>query len=365
MLKGEIQPRHEVIKGVSLYSFPVGYPPALCYPIPNPGDEYALVKLLAKEYDVDLVHIYQPEFLTSVIACLACRSLGTPYMITVNDLPGVSWFYGRALVDLVGHLYTIGAGMQIIRGANHVLTYSSQVRELLTRWGIDKSRVTWLPEGVDATLFRPDPETRDKIRNQLGFMPSDRVIVYTGRLVPVKGLDVLLAATKDVMRSEPSVRLLIIGDGPLRGLCMKMAKQFSNNIFYLGLRPHRDMPALLSASDAFVLPSRGEGISSSLLEASAAGLPVVATYVGANKDIVTSQTGILVPPGDRERLTRAIAYLVSNPEMAKRLGKNGRERVKRCFSWHSVVTKYENLCRLLVDNNPLEWTTRGGDPRDC
>jgi len=106
--------------------------------------------------------------------------------------------------------------------------------------------------------------------------------------------------------------------------------------------------SLLSASDIFVLPSLGEGISSSLLEASASGLAVIATSVGGNRDIVTKETGILVPPGDAKSLAKAIESLASDPQRGCALGRRGFERVKTLFDWNYIVKRYENICHTVV-----------------
>jgi len=170
------------------------------------------------------------------------------------------------------------------------------------------------------------------------------VIGTVCRLVePKKGLAVLLQAMAG-LRDRAVAQLLIVGEGPafpaLRALSVRLG--LSDRVVFAGVR--RDIAGLLPLMDVFVLPSLYEGFGIALVEAMAAGRPVVATAVGGIPEVVVQgETGLLVPPGDPGALGDAIAHLVNHPEQARLMGARGRERACDRFSIESAVTRHENL----------------------
>jgi glycosyltransferase involved in cell wall biosynthesis len=169
-------------------------------------------------------------------------------------------------------------------------------------------------------------------------------ITCVARLSPEKGVDTLIRAAALAVRQNPLLRFQIAGDG----ICRPMLQQL---IAELGLTRHvdllgqvRDIKTLLDRASLFVLPSRSEGISLTLLEAMARGLPVVATHVGGNSEVVIpGETGLLVPPEDAEALTVALLQLQRQPEEAWAMGRAGRRRVECYFDIRRMVAAYEAL----------------------
>ena len=172
-------------------------------------------------------------------------------------------------------------------------------------------------------------------------------MLWAGRLDPVKGLLVLINAFGDVA-SQTSAHLLLAGDGPLR---LKLAKQIAR--LNLGARvhllgPRTDVPGLLKIATVFVFPSRTEGLPNALLEAMAAGCPIIATDVPGCRDLIThDRTGLLVPYGDTSRLADGIRHLIRDTVMAKRLAEDASQVVNR--DWHldsthrSYAALYEEI----------------------
>jgi glycosyltransferase involved in cell wall biosynthesis len=168
--------------------------------------------------------------------------------------------------------------------------------------------------------------------------------VLVARLVPEKDLPTLLQAVALLVQREPSFRLQVAGDGP----CLQETQQ---TVQRLGLGDHvqllgerRDVPSILRRASLFVLPSRTEGISLTLLEAMASGLPVVATRVGGNAEVIDDgRTGWLVPAGDARQLADAIGRLWRNPDEARQFGQAGRRRVEDYFDVDLMVGQYEEL----------------------
>ncbi len=169
-------------------------------------------------------------------------------------------------------------------------------------------------------------------------------VVTVARLSPEKNIANLLRAAAQVRDVDPAFRLEIAGDGPCRDDLIKQSRE-------LGLEPDvrflgevGDVPALLARASLFVLPSKSEGISLTLLEAMACGVPVVATRVGGNPEVVVEgETGLLVPSDDAAALARAILDARKSPDRAIAMGRAGRKRVEESFEVRDMVAKYERL----------------------
>jgi sugar transferase (PEP-CTERM/EpsH1 system associated) len=214
----------------------------------------------------------------------------------------------------------------------------------LRRWLIEQvripaSKVITIHNGVDVMRFTG--AGRDATRAELGFGPSDVVVGTVGRLDPVKGQAHLVHAFAGVARRHPESRLVITGDGPLRAEleCLVDALGLRDRTRMLGERG--DVPAILAALDVFVLPSVAEGISNTLLEAMATGLPVVATRVGGNPELIqTETTGLLVPARQPAPLAAAIARYVDDSHLRQLDGKNARQRAVERFSLVRMADNY-------------------------
>jgi glycosyltransferase involved in cell wall biosynthesis len=154
----------------------------------------------------------------------------------------------------------------------------------------------------------------------------------------------LIRAFAMVRRSHPAALLVLAGDGPCRAELERLATDtgLAEHVKFLGTRD--DVPAVMSAFDVFALPSIAEGISNTLLEAMASGLPVVATRIGGNPEIVAERVcGTLVPRQDPEALAAAISEYLEDPETRRRHGAGSRERAVRHFSLERMIEGYRNL----------------------
>jgi glycosyltransferase involved in cell wall biosynthesis len=215
----------------------------------------------------------------------------------------------------------------------------------------DAKRCQAIPNGVDTTLFRPaDPEQRHAMRAALGFANGDVLFGCVASFSPVKRHVDLLDAFADVVRAHPNAQLLLVGQGPLRGdvEAQITALKLSANVSLLGARG--DVDQILPALDAFVLASNTEGLSNAILEAQACGLPVVATSVGGNPDLVhAGSTGWLVPAETPTELSRALREVVEHPQTARDFGANARAHVQRDHSVDAMAASYERLYRELAD----------------
>ncbi len=227
------------------------------------------------------------------------------------------------------------------RLTNVIVANSEAVRQdTICQEGVDPSRVRVVKNGIDASPYGlpSDPALRDS----LGVSPSARVIGVVANLIHYKGHRFLLEAVQEIHRRGLDVRCLLVGDGPCRADLERLVKNLGleKDVVFLGSR--QDVPRLLALMDLVVLPSLEEGFPNAILEAMAAGKPVVATRVGGTPEaVVHEETGLLILPGDPRALADAILRLLEDPPLAEKMGKAGRARVVSMFSVDKMVTQME------------------------
>jgi glycosyltransferase involved in cell wall biosynthesis len=218
-------------------------------------------------------------------------------------------------------------------------------------------KIVSIPNGIDTSRFQPNPTVRQAVREQLGCAPEAFVWLTVGRLEPVKNHLELLRAFREVAAGHPHARLLIAGQGPLQAAIEQRIVELglADRVRLLGLR--RDIPDLLNAADAFVLPSLWEGMPLTLLEASATALPIVATDVGGNAEVVLEgETGYLVPVKDTEALAQAMLRVMNLSEADRSaIGQAGRAHVVQNFDLERVVDRWEALYRELLQQKGIAW----------
>lgn len=214
---------------------------------------------------------------------------------------------------------------------------------------VPRHKIRYIPNGVDTERFKPNLEDRLKVRKELGV--DGFVWLAVGRFDPQKDYPNMLQAFARVVHKHSNTILLIAGDGPLRETMENMAQELGaeKHVKFLGIR--RDIPQLMNAADAYVMSSSWEGMPMVLLEASATGLPIVATDVGGNREVVLDGiTGFLVPPRNPEALAEAVLRMMDLPEEKRReMGKAARKHVEDNFSLDRIVDMWEALYKELLE----------------
>ena len=206
-------------------------------------------------------------------------------------------------------------------------------------------RIRWIPNGVDVKRFEPSLATRTAVRTAL-HVADAFVFLAVGRLERAKGFDVLLQALSLVCTQNDNTVVLIVGDGSQRTKLDAQASSLGLDggiVRFLGVR--NDVPDLMAAADALVLPSRWEGLPMVLLEAASAGLPIVATDVGGNAEVVVDEkTGFLVPPDDGEALGRAMVYVATlMADQRTAMGRSSQRVIEEQYSLVAIVDQWEQL----------------------
>jgi sugar transferase (PEP-CTERM/EpsH1 system associated) len=246
--------------------------------------------------------------------------------------------------------------------ADQVLSVSYRLAERMAAvTAFPVSRLRTIQNGVDTSRFgRVD---RLEARRRLA-LPLEAVIVGTaGRLVPVKDHANFIDALARLRTRQEGLMAVISGDGPLRAELEARAaeRQLTGRVTFLGHRS--DIEDVFAALDVFVLPSRSEGMSNTILEAMASGRPVVATHVGGADELVEhGRTGLLVPPADSEALAEALAALTTEPGLRARMADAARLKAERAFSLRRMLLDYQALYVTLATSHGLpgvEGTARG------
>lgn len=292
-----------------------------------------------KEYDV--LHVHGLNYHTAV-AVLAAR-----------------WFRRKTVVKLANsgqasdiHKMKIGQQLPLsrfllplaLRSDRFVATNRAIVQELMSV-GVPADRITQLPNGVetDSIPVKADYALNDEVR-----------LIFVGRLHQQKGLDVLLAAFQQVIRKYPSlnVRLQLLGDGPLRHDLRALSEQLgiALQVDFLGMTGK--VFEYLQKADIFILPSRAEGHSNALLEAMAAGLPVVVSDIPANLDVIENKrNGLTFAAGDPASLAHAVTLFVDDVELREHLGQSARETIESQYSLSSIADRYISLYQDVLSNS--------------
>lgn len=213
---------------------------------------------------------------------------------------------------------SVGSRLLYALPIDRVAAISEAVKDALIRSGLDGGTIDVVPSGIE--LPPPlDPKSRAELRRSLNASDQDVVAITVAALADGKGHRELLDAM------PPNLTLWVAGDGPLRGALEAAARPLGGRVQFLGFRA--DISSLLRAADCFVLATRSEGLGSSILEAMAAGLPVVATRVGGIPEIVAEgRTGILVAPDDPTGLANALARMAGDRGLREEMGRGAEER---------------------------------------
>jgi glycosyltransferase involved in cell wall biosynthesis len=236
-----------------------------------------------------------------------------------------------------------------IRRADRIITVSQFTRRDISHaYGIPESRIEVIYHGARPENYVLPEEARLRLRSNLG-IESQPMILFVGRLVPRKGVDILLRALPQVIK-EMDAKLVLAGSGNQKDYRrLAQALNIPDKVIFLGHVPDDTLSLLYSSCDLFVLPSRLEGLGIVVLEAMAAGKPVIATNAGGIPELVeTGHNGILIEAGEAEELASAITRVLGDKSLARAIGKNNTSKVREHYSWEVAARKAVHLYSDLI-----------------
>lgn len=320
--------------------------------LPKLVRHFAYMRRLMREgRTADSILVLDPVS-TGLPAALAAFFLGKPFVLKV--VGDYAWEQGKqrfgvtqSLDDfvrtgrvpfMVGMLRSIETW--VAHHARLVIVPSEYLKRIVSTWGIPVKKIIVVHNAVALTEGGQAPEA---VRQ----LPHPR-IVAVARLVPWKDIGGIIEALAKARHAGVKASIVIVGEGPERVRLETLARERLRDSFvFTGPLPPEDVHATLRESDVFVLNSSYEGLSHVLIEALMTGLPIVATRAGGNGEVLTDESGVLIPVGDTAALTEVLAKLMRDPELRARLGRGARERA-RLFSVPVMLARTKDLLSTVI-----------------
>lgn len=283
----------------------------------------------------DILHTYLP--LTNFLGAVIGKFAGIHKIITSRRALGTHQdrYAFWKLFDRVSGIFS------------HRITVNSEAvrQDAIKRDKVDSKKLVLIYNGIDQRRLDVPAKKRSKIRTILGLTDRDTGVVMVGNLIPYKGHEDLLLALSKIVKNRGDVYLFLVGeDRGIRPRLERLARQLnlSKQVCFLG---HQDnVPAILMVMDIFVLASHEEGFSNALLEAMVAGLPVVATDVGGNREALKNgDVGILVPSHNPEALAAGLSELLNNSNRRRKLAESAKRRVINHYPLEKMVAAHRHL----------------------
>jgi len=323
---------------VTIYSVPH----SLSFPIVK-------IRRLMHMFDVQIVHALMDYSTNTAAASLAAKAAKVPFVYNVQ---GIGTRTNRFLVDALAEMYDWTIERFISQNARKLILLSKGLISRTRKLGVPDEKVVVVPSGVDCARFdsthREVREKTELLRSRLRIKPDDYVVGYVGRLVPAKGLMHLLKAAEKISKVHPNIVLLIVGEGADKAKLQAEAEASRVKAHFVGYQT--DTPPYYSLMDVFVLPSFFEGLPGVVLEAMAMQKPVIATNVGGTADLVSNgENGFLVSPRNSEEIAFGLEKLVSQPDLASKMGKTGRQIVEKDFQWDRIVDRVEMIYKEVAE----------------
>ncbi|MCX8173836.1 MAG: glycosyltransferase [Thermoplasmata archaeon] len=288
-----------------------------------------------RKLDFEVAHLHFPPPLASFFAALSLVKLKKPYVLTYHCDVELPVPLGNLIVEVYRNTmgrYTVEHASKIIV---HTKTYQATSRSI---WNLEP---VIIPSAVDTQRFSPE-RFSPELKKRYG---TFRIVLFVGRLVYQKGVSFLIDAFQYLPNN---VLLLIVGDGPEMENLKKLAKirNLEHRVIFLGRISHFELPSYFATCDVFVLPSvsRLEAFGLVIVEAMASGKPVVVADIpGVNEVIEDGREGLLCKPMNPEDLAEKIKRLLENPDLARRLGENGRKTALEKYEWRKIAKDVERV----------------------
>jgi glycosyltransferase involved in cell wall biosynthesis len=291
---------------------------------------FSYSRKLIKQKKFDLIHAF-----FGIPSGFVAMFLHLPYIVSLrgSDVP----FYNKRFRLLDTVLFR-NISKKIWKKASLVIANSQGLKELAHETLADIT-IEVITNGVDCDFFKPS-DNRKALSEY-----SPLKLVSTGRLIKRKGYENLITALKDLQ----NIKLTLIGGGNLSAHLQQVSKERAVEVDFTGVMEHNEIPQYLTNSDIFVLPSSSEGMSNSILEAMACGLPIITTNVGGTKELIQNN-GLVLENNESETIKEKILHYIQNPILIKEHGRQSRE-IAQTYSWSNISRKYLNTFQQIIQNN--------------
>ncbi|MHB8969526.1 MAG: glycosyltransferase [Pirellulaceae bacterium] len=299
---------------------------------------YWRLRRLIRDLRPSLVHTWL--FAANCYGRQAAFRCGVPHVVA-----------GERCVDRWKVWHELAIDRRLAGRTDRIVTNSSGVVDFYVRHGIPAEKFEVIPNGIEPEST-PSPLTKAQLYAELGLPDNARLIGAVGRLWPQKGYKDLIWSAELLKVAREDSHLLIIGEGPQLGQLLRWrdSQDIADRVHFLGHR--NDVPALLPHLTCFWLGSSYEGQSNAVMEAMQAGIPVIATDIPGNRDLVVpEETGFLYPVGDRATLARLTHRLLDDPALAARFSAAAKQRIRERFHVDTMIQRHVALYERLLDRD--------------
>jgi glycosyltransferase involved in cell wall biosynthesis len=326
-------PGYETLAGIKIFRVrPLAFLPGVSYHVSFP---FLKSKEIVGKYNIQVLHANHFLDTHTLVAAVLSKVLNRPFVLAIE---GEYKTTGRWYVDVVMRLWEKSFGMFAVKVASRIIVLDKVLAEYVVRLGALPNKVVIIPSGVDMDYFDSERFDASEIRKQLN-MNNSFVVGYVGRFVPLKGVKDLIKAVSLVREKFGDVRLLLVGDGPLRLELEKLASRLGVPAIFTGWTS--DPRPFYAVMDILVNPSYSEGLPIVALEAMAMGKPIVLTEVGGCRSLVKDgQNGFLIPPGNYKMLSEKIIFLIKNEQLRRKMGRLNRVISTERYSLKGMVDRW-------------------------
>ena len=337
----------ENVNNFKIINFPCFFIPRINYTIPYFPKQLNIISDLAIKKEIDIIQVADYFYPTSLIPIYIKKRYNIPIILTVNAIPGYSWFYGNTIVDSLAKIYTYTIGKIILNFYDKIIPIYQTLSNEIINFGVDIEKVYMIPNGVDYNKFNKE-QNIEELKQRWSIKDDEKVLLFVGRLVQVKRVDILIKITIMLLKKGFKIKTIIVGDGPMKKIYENLSIPFKNNIIFTGHIQKKELPKFYQLADIFVLPSLSEGLPNVILEAAAAGTTSVATSTGGISDIIRhEENGFLVKHGNINSFYHYIKMLIQDEELLKMMGEKIKTYVNRNFNWSIIIKKYIELYKNL------------------
>lgn len=290
---------------------------------------------LLKKINPDIIHSQHIEFGKDIF--FLYKLLRKPYVIWARG-SDVNFLFINKINFML---------KQTLKNADAVISLTDDMKKKIKK--IHDREIFVIPNGIDLNVF--EGLSKEELRKKFGLNKTEKIILYVGRLLHIKGLIYLIEAVKNI--NEKNKRLLLVGYGDDRKHLENLVKKLKieNIVTFVGKVPNKEVFEYMVASDVLVLPSLSEGFPNVILEAMASGLPIIATKVGGIPKIVNNEVnGFLVDPKNPTQIVETLLQLFKDEKLREKISDNNKIEAKK-YSWESVINDLEKVYNKIIENN--------------
>jgi len=317
--------KYEFIDGVEVYRFDM-----LFKLLGNPITPGMFSPLIKKCGEFDVIHVHNEHSFASNLCALVKTYFKMPLIVSCHG----QLIFDSPFKDLIERIYSKTLGAQVFKKADRIIAISNLDKEYVSSLGISPDKISVVPNGVDLSEYHNPMPVRMR-----GF-EGKRVVLFVGPIIRRKGPQILIQAVPKIVKDFPDVVFVFVGEGNFKEEAEKLARtlRVEKWTHFTGRISDLKLAQVYQRSDIFALPSFSEALSYSILDAYVFSKPVVSTLTPCITEYLVDNA-LLVPTGDVDALASAIKLLLTDENLARKLGENGRRLVEMRFAWDVVVKR--------------------------